>query len=74
MPAQVGVRFLGHFGFIHLLSLLVIYSVPVAWLAVRRGDVRKHQLMMITLYIGGILVAGGLTLLPGRLLHEWFFL
>lgn len=39
MPAKVGARFLGHFGFIHLLSLSVIYSVPMAWLAARRRSI-----------------------------------
>jgi uncharacterized membrane protein len=28
---------------------------------------------MYGLYIGGILIAGGLTLLPGRRMHEVFF-
>jgi uncharacterized membrane protein len=28
---------------------------------------------MLGLYFGGLLIAGGLTLIPGRLLHRVFF-
>ena len=73
MPAQVGPTLLGHFGFIHLLSLNVMISVPVAYLAARSGNIRKHQLNMIGLYVFGLLVAGSLALMPGRLLHDWLF-
>ena len=73
MPAQVGPSFAEHFGFIHLLSVFVMYSVTAAFLAVRRGDVKSHRVQMIGLYVGGILVAGTFALMPGRLLHDWFF-
>ena len=33
MSAGVGPTLLGHFGFIHLFSFLVFYSVPTAYLA-----------------------------------------
>ncbi|TXH04782.1 MAG: DUF2306 domain-containing protein [Nevskiaceae bacterium] len=73
MPAQVGPRFLGHFGFIHLLSLLTLYSVPTALLAARQHRVAQHRRRMIGLYFGGLLLAGGLAFAPGRLLHHWVF-
>lgn len=71
MPAKVGPAFWGHFGFIHLLSFLVIYSVPAAFFAVLSGDIKKHKANMISLYIGGILIAGAFAFMPGRLLYEW---
>ena len=40
MPAQVGARFVGHFGFIHLFSVLTLYSAPAAYIAVRRGNIK----------------------------------
>ena len=73
MPAEVGPRVLNHFGLIHLLSLLVLYCVPAACFAARAGNIEVNAGNMTGLYIGGILVAGGLTLLPGRLLHSWVF-
>lgn len=73
MPAHVGPQVLGHFGFIHLFSLVTLYCVPAAWLAARRGDVRTHRGNMIGLYVGGLLIAGSFALMPGRLLHSWLF-
>jgi uncharacterized membrane protein len=43
IPAQVGQRIFNHFGLLHLLSLLTIYSVPKAWFAIKRGDVKTHK-------------------------------
>ena len=71
--AEVGPKFLGHFGFIHLFSVMVLYSVPNAYFAAMRHDRRAHAISMIGLYIGGLLIAGGFTLMPGRLVHTWLF-
>lgn len=73
MPAQVGPRFVGHFGWIHGFSFLAIYTVPTAYLAIKRGDVKSHQRKMILLYFGAIIIAGGFTFFPGRFLYELFF-
>jgi uncharacterized membrane protein len=72
MPAVVGPRFLQHFGFIHLFSLLTLWTVPAALAAARRHDVKAHRASMIGLYVGGLLIAGGFTFAPGRLMHQWF--
>lgn len=73
MPAKVGPQFLNHFGFIHSFSLLALYSAPKAYFAIRRGDVRSHKFSMIGLYVGGIVIAGSFTLVPGRYLHDLLF-
>lgn len=73
MPALVGPQFLGHFGWIHLFSFLTIYTVPTAYTAIRKGNVRAHKRKMVLLYIGAILIAGGFTFAPGRYLNELFF-
>ena len=73
MPAKVGTQFLNHFGFIHIFSFLALSNVPIAYLAIRRGNVRAHRAAMISLYIGGILIAGTFALMPGRMLHQWLF-
>ncbi|MGK0342584.1 MAG: putative membrane protein [Candidatus Azotimanducaceae bacterium] len=72
MPAKVGPTVFSHFGYIHLLVLLVFYSVPTAFFAARQGNVKKHRNSMIGLYVGALVVAGLFTLMPGRLLHDWF--
>jgi uncharacterized membrane protein len=72
MQAKVGPRLFDHFGFIHLLTALTLYSVPAAYLAARRHQVRRHRALMISTYIGAILVAGVLAFTPGRFLHTLF--
>ncbi len=71
MSAEIGPTILDHFGFIHLLSILVLYTVPTAYLAARAGNIKKHRGNMIGLYVGSILIAGAFTLAPGRLIHSW---
>jgi uncharacterized membrane protein len=71
MKAQVGPKFLEHFGFIHLLSLNVIYAAPAAYFAARKGNITRHRANMIGLYFFGLIVAGAFAFSPGRLLHQW---
>jgi uncharacterized membrane protein len=73
IPAEVGPQLLGHLGFIHGFSLLVLVTVPTAYLAARRGKVRQHMANMVGLYVGGILIAGFFAFAPGRLLHQWLY-
>lgn len=73
MPAAVGPQFLGHFGWIHLFSFLTLYTVPTAFTAIKKGNVRAHKRKMILLYFGAIIIAGGFTFVPGRFMHELFF-
>ncbi len=71
MPAMVGPSLLGHFGFIHLFSVLVLYEVPVAYISARNANLKRHRGNMIGVYVGGLLVAGAFAFTPGRLLHTW---
>ena len=73
MPALVGPQFLSHFGWIHLFSLLTLWTVPTAYTAIRKGNIKAHQRKMLLLYFGAIVIAGGFTLAPGRFLNELFF-
>ena len=73
MEALVGPKFLNHFGFLHLLSLFVLYTVPTAYRAIRVGNIELHKRKMVGLYVGALLVAGAFTLSPGRLIHSWLF-
>ena len=73
IEAQVGPQFLSHFGAINLLSVLVIYSVPRAYFAAKAGDHRTHRSNMLGVYLGGILIAGAFTLVPGRYLNGLLF-
>ncbi|MGJ8745906.1 DUF2306 domain-containing protein [Polaribacter sp.] len=73
MPAEVGPRIFNHFGWIHSFSFLAIYTVPTAYLAIKKGNVKAHKRKMILLYFGAIIIAGGFTFTPGRYLYNLFF-
>ena len=73
MPAQVGPQLLNHFGWIHSFSVLTIYTVPTAYIAAKKGDIKSHKRKMILLYFGAIIIAGGFTFFPERYLYQLFF-
>ena len=62
----------GGLSLIHLFIPLTLFGVFAALWNVRRGNINGHRSAMLGLYFGGLLIAGGLTLLPGRLLHRVF--
>ena len=66
-------KWLGHFGYIHLLSVLTIATVPYSLWQLKRGRLISHQRSMQFLYWTGLLIAGGFTLFPGRYLHGLIF-
>jgi uncharacterized membrane protein len=53
---------------IHGLTVLTAVGLPQGIAAIRRGDVASHRRHMRNLYIGGCVVAGLFTLMPGRFL------
>ncbi|WP_034058211.1 DUF2306 domain-containing protein [Lacinutrix jangbogonensis] len=73
MPAGVGPTVFNHFGWIHLFSFLTIYTVPTAYIAIKKGNITVHKRKMILLYFGALIIAGGFTFMPGRYLHSVFF-
>ena len=73
LKAYVGPTFLNHFGWIHLLSLLTIWTVPRSLIAVKKGDILRHKRGMKLLYWTGLILAGLFTLMPGRYLHSVLF-
>ncbi len=62
----------GHFSFIHLLSGWTIVALPGAVYAIRRGKVAAHRRAMTAMFVGGLLVAGLFTFIPGRLMWSVF--
>ena len=73
MEARVGPQFFNHFGWIHLLSVLTIYTVPKSIYYIRKGNIKAHSRGMIILFWAGLIIAGGFTLVPGRYLYDVFF-
>ena len=63
----------GRLSFIHFLSGWTTIAVPLGIAFIRRRQVRRHARMMTSVFVGGLLIAGALTFLPGRLMFALFF-
>jgi len=66
-------RRVGPFSPIHLLSIFVLIMLPRAVLNAHRHIVERHRKGMIGLFVGGLVVAGAFTFLPGRIMHAVVF-
>nr|WP_083332787.1 DUF2306 domain-containing protein [Hyphomonas sp. Mor2] len=58
---------------IHALSAWTMIGLPFGIAAIRRRDVKKHRHTMTGMFVGGMLIAGLFSFLPGRLMWEIFF-
>ncbi len=67
------IKLWGPFSPIHLITVYVIVNLYFAIVHVRRGNIENHRLTMQGVYIGGLIVAGAFTFLPGRITFEMFF-
>ncbi|WP_282606752.1 DUF2306 domain-containing protein [Pelagibius sp. Alg239-R121] len=67
------IRLIGPWSPIHLISLWVLAGLPFAVIAARQHRVDSHRRAMIGFFTGGLLLAGALTFLPGRLMPKVFF-
>lgn len=73
IPAFVGPQVIGHFGVIHILTVMVFITSWRAIQAIKAGKVKAHQRHMIGMYVGAGLLAGMFAMMPGRLIHHWLF-
>src|SRR5690242_18777293 len=66
-------RMVGPWSPIHLLSIFTLVMTPLAVWKAHSHQVAAHRRIMISLFIGALLIAGLLTLLPGRVMHKVIF-
>lgn len=64
------IRQFGDYSLIHVLSVLVIVSVPMALAAARSGRVNRHKKIMLSTFFFALITAGAFTLLPGRIMYR----
>ena len=64
------IRLVGDFSPIHLISVYVLSGCVLAVRAARRRDIAAHRGHVAGMYLGGIVVAGAFTFLPGRIMHD----
>ena len=66
-------RLWGPWSPIHLLAIFTLVMLPIAVLRAHRHDVIRHRRAMLGLFLGGLVIAGLFTLLPGRIMHAVVF-
>jgi len=58
---------------IHILSGATLLNLPLAVRFARKRNLVAHSQMMTWLYVGGMIIAGGFTFIPGRLMWRIVF-
>jgi uncharacterized membrane protein len=67
------IRLVGPWSPIHLLSIFVLITVPLAVWKAHQHRVADHRRIMISVFSGALVIAGLLALLPGRIMHAVVF-
>ncbi|MCF6320559.1 MAG: DUF2306 domain-containing protein [Rhizobiaceae bacterium] len=67
------IRLWGDFSPIHLITVYVIVNLYIGISFARKGNIKAHRITMQGVYIGGLIIAGAFTFLPGRITFEMFF-
>jgi uncharacterized membrane protein len=63
----------GRFSLIHGLSAWTLVMLPMGLAAARRHNIKAHRRYMTGLFLGGMVIAGLFTFLPGRMMWSLFF-
>lgn len=67
------IRLWGEWSPIHILSVVTLVALPGAVANARGHRVAAHRRAMIALFAGALVIAGVLTFLPGRIMHDVAF-
>lgn len=60
----------GPFSPIHLLSVYTLVQLYIAVWAARTGNIERHRASMKGIAFGALVIAGALTLIPGRTMYR----
>ena len=67
------VRMIGPFSPVHLLSLIILVTVPLAVYLARQSNIEGHRRAMLNIYWIALIGAGIFTMLPGRIMGQVLF-
>jgi uncharacterized membrane protein len=67
------IRLWGPWSPIHLISIYVLIMIPTAIYFARTHKIRGHARTVIGMFLGGLVIAGLFTLVPGRIMHAVAF-
>ena len=63
----------GSYSWIHFLSIGTLLSLTLGVTMIKLGKISYHKRLMRDTYFGGLVIAGGFTLAPGRLIGQWLW-
>lgn len=63
------------FSFIHIFTVMTFFGLASGVTLLMRGgpDLKRHKIPFAWMYFTGLLIAGGLAFLPGRIMHKVVF-
>jgi uncharacterized membrane protein len=67
------IRLWGPWSPIHLISIYVLIMIPTAVYFARKHKIRGHARTVIGMFLGGLVIAGLFTFVPGRIMHAVAF-
>ena len=67
------IRLWGQWSPIHLLAIFTLVTLPLGVWYAHNHLVRGHKTVMISIFCGGLLIAGIFTFVPGRIMHAVVF-
>ena len=73
MAASPGLPHVGRFGLLHVFSVVVLVTAPLAHYRARNGKWLAHGKAMTTLFYAALVTAGVFAFFPGRLLYQVVF-
>jgi uncharacterized membrane protein len=62
------IRMWGDWSPIHLISIYVLITIPLVIYFARKHNVRGHARTVIGMFLGGLVIAGLFTFVPGRIM------
>ncbi len=66
-------RLIGLWSPIHLLSIFSLIMLPLGVWYAHRHRVKGHRITMVSIFTGGLVIAGLFTFVPGRIMHAVAF-
>jgi uncharacterized membrane protein len=63
------IRLWGPWSPIHLLSIFTLATLPLGVLYAKRHRVANHRNVMISIFVGALIIAGLFTFWPGRIMY-----
>ncbi len=72
---EPGEPFWARYSFIHIFTIVTIFGIISGVQILLRGGplLKRHAWPFISVFIGGLVIAGGFAFMPGRLMHEVVF-